>query len=264
MRYNTQVKRDEILATMEKKGYQFPKHDHKLISFVNLAISPSDWTQVYNSARTAEKIPFATWEAVKGAIMAMLVVSKRKSRESHRSCDAYVLPFIELMRSDMQGDSEKFLLNMRWYMPRFLFIVGLKEAFGIDWREFTFKHLRLKKKCQKKTYGSLLASNYPLRTLLYAYIVYKNYKQPGEVGYEKGVNDTTTLLEKESKHSYCHSYEHLLILFVALQETLPSSSYQIRRDSCYAIDKAINASEVFSRSYHENMISKEKLRNQST
>lgn len=248
--YNNQRARDKILAQKEDKGYQFPKHEHKLVAFVNLAITPYDWNQIYTSVRNKERISEKNWMALKGVILAMLVATKRRNRESAKTTDAYIIDFIELIRSDRQGDPEKFLLNMRFYFPRFQFVVGLQVAFGIDWRELVTNTLKLKIKPQPKTYGSLFANKY-LRNLLYAYIIWKNYRGADEDGYELGVNDVNTLLDEYSTRAYTISREVLQLLFVSLQESLPSFSYTTRRQASYAIDNAIDGWQNLAYNFKE-------------
>lgn len=243
-------KRNKLLEQKEQKGYEFPKHEHRVIEFVNLSIHPYDWAQVYESIRRHERISARNWECVKGVILALLVLTKRKNRESVRSTDAYIIDFIELMRSDKQGDPEKFLLNMRFYFPRFQFVIGLQVAFGIDWRQLVTNTLELKVKPQPKTYGSLFVNRY-LRSLLYAYIVWKNYRLPGDEGYELGVNDTNALLDEYAKRAYAISREVLQRLFVSLQESLPSYAYNARRQGAYAIDNAIDGWQNISYNYNE-------------
>jgi hypothetical protein len=237
--YHNHYQREEILKEKISKGYRFPEHEHKLVAFVNLAIAPYDWNQIYNSVRAKERITEKNWLALKGVILAMLVVTKRRNRESVKTTDAYIVDFIELIRSDKQGDPEKFLLNMRFYFARFLFVVGLQVAFGLDWREIVTNTLKLKNKPQPKTYGSLFANKY-VRNLLYAYICWKNYRGADEDGYELGVNDVNTLLDEYSKRAHTISREVLQLLFVSLQENLPSYSYATRRQASYAIDNAMD------------------------
>lgn len=238
-----------LLLAKEAKGFVYPKHEHKVIAFVNLAIHPYDWNQVYESIRRKETINDRNWECVKGVILALLVLTKRRNNESLRAVDCYIIDFIELIRSDRQGDPEKFLLNMRFYMPRFLFVVGLQVAFGLDWRELVTTTLNLRAKPQPKTYGSLFVNKY-LRTLLYAYICWKNYYQAGDDGYVLGVNDTNALLDEYAKRAYTVSREVLQLLFVRLQEELPSYSRNIRRQSSYAIDNSIDGWQNINKSYN--------------
>lgn len=242
--------RNALLLKQEAKGYKFPENKHRVISFVNLAIAPYDWGQIYESIRKKERVSSANWECVKGVILALLVLTKRKNKDSLKATDAYIVDFIELMRSDKQGDAEKFLLNMRFYMPRFQFVVGLQVAFGLDWRELVTNTLELKQKPQPKTYGSLFVNKY-LRSLLYAYIVWKTYVQPGEEGFEAGVNDVNSLLDKYSQRAYAISREVLQRLFVRLQESLPSYSYNVRRQASYAIDNALDGWENLTYNYNE-------------
>jgi hypothetical protein len=248
--YLNHNKRNELLEKKESKGFHFPKRNGKVLTFVNLAIHPYDWHQVYSSIRNKERVSYANWEAVKGVILALLVLTKRKNKESGKAVDSYVIDFIELIRSDRQGDAEKFLLNMRFYMPRFLFIVGLQVSFGIDWRTAVCKALEKPNKPQPKTYGALFVNPY-LRSLLYAYVIYKQYKQAGDEDYEAGVNDTSTLLDLYSKKAYAISREVLQRLFVYLQESLPAYSAVVRRQASYAIDNAIDGWDNITYDFQE-------------
>lgn len=249
--YLNQPQREKLKALKEKDGQVFPKHEHKLIAFINSAIYPYDWTQIYVSLRLGERISFSTLEAVKGVIMAMIVVSKRKNENSYKALDEYFISFIELVRSDRQGDPEKFLLNMRWYFPRFLFIVGLKVSFGIDWKELVVETLDLKKKPEPKTYGSLFLNKY-LRSLLYSFIVYKNYREAGDDDYVYGKNDINTLLDFYALKKYAVSREVLQLLLVHLQLLLPSYTYSIRKQSGYAIDNALDGYSQINSPWYEN------------
>ena len=248
--YLNQTKRQELLEKKESKGFHFPKRDGKVLAFVNLAIAPYDWHQVYSSIRNKERVSVANWEAVKGVILALLVLTKRKNKESGKSVDVYVIDFIELMRSDRQGDAEKFLFNMRFYMPRFQFVVGLQAAFGMDWRSVVCAALEKSNKPQPKTYGALFVNKY-LRNLLYAYCVYKEYRQAGDDDYEAGVNDVSTVLDKYSQRAYTISREVLQRLFVYLQENLPSYALNVRRQAAYAIDNAIDGWENITYDFNQ-------------
>lgn len=242
--------RNELLKEKEAKGYEFPKHEHKVVAFVNLAIHPYDWNQIYESVRKRERVSEKNWLCLKGVILALLVLTKRRNHDSMKTVDAYIVDFIELIRSDRQGDPEKFLLNMRFYFPRFQFVIGLQVAFGIDWREFVTNTLELKTKPQPKTYGSLFVNKY-LRSLLYAYIIWKNYKQSDEDGFILGTNDVNALLDEYSQRAYAISREVLQRLFVRLQESLPSYSYTIRRQASYAVDNAIDGWQNITYNYNE-------------
>lgn len=248
--YLKDQQRREVLEAKIEKGYEFPKHEHRLIAFVNLAITPYDWSQIYASLRNREKISAKNWEAVKGVILALLVVNKRRNKTSYQATDAYTMDFIEMVRADSSGDPEKFLLNMKKYMYRFQLIVGLQVSFGINWRDFVVKTLELSYKPQTKTFSSLLTNKY-VRNLVYAWIVWKNYKQPGEDGYELGTNDCNTLLDKYSSLYHSLPREKLQLLFVGLQETLPSYSYSIRRQAAYAIDNALDGWYTINHSWIE-------------
>ena len=248
--YLNHNQREAVLKQKIDKGYKFPEHEHKLVAFVNLAITPYDWNQIYHSVRDKERITEKNWMALKGVILAMLVATKRRNRESAKTTDAYIVDFIELIRSDRQGDAEKFLLNMRFYFARFQFVVGLQVAFGLDWRDLVTNTLKLKVKPQPKTYGSLLANRY-VRNLLYAYICWKNYFGADEDGYRLGVNDANTLLDDYSKRAYTISREVLQLLFVSLQENLPSYSHTTRRQAAYAVDNAIDGWQNLQYNYKE-------------
>lgn len=248
--YNNCRAREALLIKKEAKGYVYPEKEHAVLAFVNLSIAPYNWEQIYESVRKKERVSERNWECLKGVILAMLVLTKRRNKSSVHATDAYIIDFIELIRSDRQGDAEKFLLNMRFYFPRFQFVVGLQAAFGLDWRELVTNTLELRNKPQPKTYGSLFVNKY-LRSLMYAYIVWKHYLSPDEAGYEAGVNDINTLLDEYAKRAYAISREVLQRLFVRLQESLPSYAYNVRRQASYAIDNGIDGWQNIQYNYNE-------------
>lgn len=259
MHYKPHPERQRLLELKERSGYKFPEKENRVLAFVNLAIHPYDFNQVYTSIRKDEVIGLNNWEAIKGVVMAMLVLAKRRSEESYKAVDAYTVDFIELIKSDRQGNASVFLLNMRWYMPRFLFVVGLQVSFGIDWKETVTNVLELKKKPQPTTYGSLFVNRY-LRSFLYAYIVFKNYKQPGDEGYELGTNDINTLLDYNAKFAYAISRDVLVRLTTHLQEQLPAYSYEVRRKACYCIDNALDGYYILNTTWLQNKKNHEDVR----
>lgn len=182
--------------------------------------------------------------------MGLIVLVSRKHKDSEIAVDEYIIDFIKFIRSDTVGDPEKFLLSMRRYMFRFMFIVGLRVAFGIDWRDFVSEILELKKKPQINTYHYLFVNVY-IRNLLQAYSVWKYYKAPGDEGYVLGVNDLATLAQAQANLKTSLGLEKLTALIEALQQTLPSWNHNIRKQAAWHIDTCHQGIYLRERQYSE-------------
>jgi hypothetical protein len=118
-----------------------------------------------------------------------------------------------------------------------MFIVGLKVAFGVDWRDFVFEVLNLNHKPQPKTVDSLFSSKY-LRGMLHAYIIWKTYRESFDPEYEEGKNDLRTLIGKYTSLKTGMPVDTMVKLVDGFHVTLPSYSYSVRRKSAWAIDTA--------------------------
>lgn len=245
MHYNNQQARENLLAKMP---WLFDDSQSKVLSFVNLCIYPHKFELLWHTLRTQERITEASYNAVKGVICALMVMNNRMHKEKDISVDAYVIDFIKIIRSCTDDNPVKFLLSMRAYMVRFMFIVGLRVAFGVDWRELVYQVLELKNKPQNRSYHSLFTNLY-IRTLLHAYICWKNYREPHDPDYESGTNDILTLLENYSKLKKNLGYESTLKLFEALQSGLPSWSVDSRRKAAWAIDSAQDGFSMINRQF---------------
>jgi hypothetical protein len=169
--------------------------------------------------------------------------------------DSYILDFIEVIRIHTSPDPSDFLLSIRRYLPRFLFAVGLRVAFNIDWRDVVTDALDLNKRPQPATMSGLFANKY-LRNLLYAYCVWKLFREPWDADYEKGTNDILTLLDKYATLKTALTRGELEVLFTALSSLLPSYSLDIRKRAWYMIDTAQDAYHLRFLNFNEPMYRK--------
>jgi hypothetical protein len=247
MPYNKEPKRQELLRLMP---WLFDDCESKVLQFINLCIYPQKFELLYDTLRTQDRISADNYESVKGTITGLLVLTHRQHAESKISVDAYVIDFIRFIRSDKKPDPVRFLLSMRVYFPRFLLAVGLQTSFGVDWRTLVTEVLSLENKPQLKSYHSLFGNKY-LRTLVHAYIVWKNYRDTHDPDYEEGTNDLLTLLDKYSKLKTNDGRESTQALFEALQSNLPSWSVDARKKAAWAIDSAQDGYEMINRQFSD-------------
>ena len=131
--YNNQYKRDALL---EKMPNYFEGQPSPVLAFINLCIFPHKFELVFSNLREQERITKTTYACMKGVIIGLLVLINRQHKDSSFSVDEYVIDFIEFIRNDRVGDPVKFLLSMRHYMVRYMFLKGLQVSFGVDWRRF--------------------------------------------------------------------------------------------------------------------------------
>lgn len=247
MWYNNYGKRELIY---QQNPDLMDKTESKVMSFINLCIYPYKWELVYDRLRSCERISSETYAATKGAIAGLLVLTNRMHRDYQISVDAYILDFIALVRSDKQGSPMKFLLNMRRYMPRFLFVVGLRIAFGVDWRQLVYDVLKLRSKPQSKTYHSVFCNPY-LRKLLHAYVIWKQFRESHDDDYKEGVNDIKTLVDKYSALATNADRETTELLLDALMHSLPSWSVATRTKAAWAIDSAQDGYSMINRQFSD-------------
>jgi len=241
--YHNQYERVEIL---KKNPSIFERTPSRVLSFINLCIHPYQFETVYESLRTQERISYRTYEALKGSILGLLVLVNRKHKDAYQSVDNYVLDFISFIRNDSKADPIRFLLSMRAYMVRYLFIKGLNVAFGIDWKQLVVDALELKRTPMSTSYHSLCTNIY-VRNLLRVYVVWKNYREVHEEDYCEGVNDVNSLLDKAAAHKTSLDREKLVSLLEHLRENLPSWNYSTRRRASYAIDTSADGWDITNR-----------------
>jgi hypothetical protein len=244
MHYNNYYAREQLLA--HQPGY-YDNAMSKVLAFVNLCIYPHKFESVYQTIHDRVKIPAITYDCLKGAIMGLLVMGKRCNTESHHSVDEYVIDFIDFIRQDKRPDPVRFLLSMRMYLPRYLFVKGLKVAFGLDWKVLVADALDLQKLPKCTTYHGL-CSNLYVRNLLRAYVVYKFFREPHEEGYKKGENDIVTLTKTACSHKTSFELERMQALVDILLTSLPSWCYNVRRQAAYAIDTSQDGFSIIARS----------------
>lgn len=247
MIYNKQARRDEIVEQIP--GY-FDDAPSRVLAFINLCVYPQKFEVAYMNLREHKRISATTYDVLKGAITGLLVLGNRQHKDSRRSVDEYVIDFIDFIRNDRVGDPVKFLLSMKRYLPRYLFIKGLQVAFGLDWRRLVADALDLKKLPKATNYHSMCTNTY-VRNLLRAYVVYKNYKEPHDEGFEAGVNDVNSLLRDTYGFKTALSEEKMIALFQALCGHLPNWSYNIRRKASWAIDTSQDARDIIERQFSE-------------
>lgn len=247
MHYHNFVQRELIY---QKNPDIIDNAESKVMGFINLCIYPYKWELIYDRLRTQERITSETYAATKGVIAGLLVLANRMHREYQISVDAYILDFIALVRSDKQGNPMKFLLNMRMYMPRFLFVVGLRVAFAVDWRQLVFDVLKLRSKPQSKTYHSVFCNPF-LRKLLHAYVIWKQFRESHDPDYQAGVNDIKTLVDKYSALSTNKDRGTTEMLLDALLNQLPSWSVATRTKAAWAIDTAQDGYAMVNRQFSD-------------
>lgn len=245
MHYNNYQARLEIY---QKSPWLFDDAPSKVLAFINLCVYPYKFEVVYNTLRTQPRISANIYDCVKGTITGLLVLTNRQHKESQMSVDNYVIDFITFIRSDKKDDPVRFLLSMRRYMPRFMFFVGLQVAFGIDWRTLVYDLLELQNKPQCKSYHSVFTNRYG-RSLLHAYIIWKQYREPHDEDYEAGVNDVLTLLDKFANMKTNIGRESLQLLFEGLQANLPSWNAGVRAKAAWAIDSAQDGLTIINRQF---------------
>lgn len=245
--FNNYERRQEIV---EQNPGIFERSPSRVLSFVNLCIYPQKFEVVYDSIRKNRRLTTAAYGAVKGTILALLTLAKRRGIFSHVSVDHYVVDYISFIKNDSKSDPVKFLLNMKAYLYRYLLIRGLYVSFGLDWRELVAKALELKTLPSSATYHYLLTNRY-VRNLLFAYVVWKFYYDSHEEGYEAGVNDVVTLLTKQAQYKKCISYEALVAIFDQLQSSLPSYNKSVRNRAAWAIDRALDGWYIVNKQMHE-------------
>lgn len=243
MHYNNYPKR---LLIQEKNPSIFERSPSRVLSFINLCIYPHTFETVYRSIRSDKRITIKTYDCLKGVIIGLLVLSNRKHKDSYVSVDTYVIDFVNFIKSDTKEDPIRFLLSMRVYMPRYLFLRGLQIAFSIDWRSLVTDALELKIAPRSKSYHSLCTNKY-VRNLLRVYVVWKNYRDVHDEGYELGVNDVNTLLDKAAAHKTSLDRVSLVALLESLKESLPSWGYSVRRKAAYAIDTSADGWAIINR-----------------
>lgn len=245
MHYNNQVKRDMLEA---RDPHIFTNSKSRVFTFINLCIHPLTFDALYAKIRSGAPLTSREYGAVKGVLMGLIVLVNRKHSKSYISVDAYTPDFIDFIRTDRTNDPVRFLLSMKVYMYRFMLIVGLRVAFGIDWKKFVTDVLDLPREPRCRTYHALLTHTL-VRNLCKVYAIWKNYRNPAEEGYVAGENDIGTLIDKcaESKKSLPSS--DLYLLFWALNSELPSSSLTYRKRAAYAIDTAQEGFAIMTTEY---------------
>ena len=243
--YNNQLAREQLV---KKNPGIFERSPSRVLSFINLCIYPQQFEVIYKSIRSQERITMRAFEALKGVVLGLLVLSKRKHKDAVASVDNYVVDFVSFIRNDTVNDPIKFLLSMRAYMVRYLFLKGLAVAFGLDWRTLVVDALELKSTPNPNNYHSLCTNLY-VRNLLRVYVVWKNYRETYDEGYEAGVNDANTLLDKAAAYKTALSRDKLVSLFEVLKENLPSWNYSARRKAAYCIDTSSDAWSMVNKQF---------------
>lgn len=241
--YNNQTKRDLL---MEQMPDLFVKAKSPVMSFINLCLYPYKFEVTFTAVKTQTRLSSITYGTLKAAIAGLLVLANRQHKESSQSIDLYVIDFIEFIRGDKKNDPTRFLLSMRRYMPRYLLLKGLQHSFGIDWRTLITEALELKSAPTAVNYHTILTNIY-VRNLVRVYVVWKNYLDQHEDGYELGTNDVNTLLDKAALFKTALTREKLVALFESLQANLPSWSYSVRRRAAWAIDTSFDGMQIIER-----------------
>jgi hypothetical protein len=234
MHYNNKIIRDEII----RKNPHLLDTKHKVLCFINLCIYPIRFEQVYFHIRSTNLIATSNYDALKGAIVGLLILAKRKGRFAQTIAEEAALDFIDFIRMDKKPDAEKFLLNFRNYLPRYLFAKGLQIAFNVDWREVVFDGLELRKMPKHSTYHGMFSNKY-LRDLLQCYIVYKKFRDVHDDDYKVGENDLPTLLAQYQQKSSL-SEGQFQALFNTLMKSLPSWNLSTRKKAAMAIDNFLD------------------------
>ena len=229
MHYNNLYDRQLIIEKtgLEQKG---------ILSFVNLCIYPYDFATIYHRIQERDQIQFNDYEALKGAITALLVLIKRKNRNNNAAVDIFVVDFVNYIRSDTKTrDPLKFLMSINRYLPRYLCVSGLNYAFGIDWKTLVVETLDLNRSLEYSSYHSLFTNLY-IRSLMMTFVAWKNFRYSHEEGYEYGVNDIDTLLTKAASYKKSLSRDKIEKLFDRLLKVLPSWNVQTRRKVGWSVD----------------------------
>lgn len=233
MHYNNLIKRQEIL---EKYPGTFANNCKGILPFVNLCIFPYDFATIYHRIQQREQIQYNDYEALKGAITALLVLIKRKNKNNNAAVDIFVVDFVSYIRSDTKTkDPLKFLMSMNRYLPRYLCVSGLKYSFGLDWRELVESTLDLNRSLSYSSYHSLFTNLY-IRSLMMTFVAWKNFRYSHEDGYEYGVNDIDTLLDKAAAYKKSIKRDRIELLFERLIKELPSWNVDVRRKVGWCID----------------------------
>lgn len=249
MHYRNSEERERLLK--DNPGLFTDKKEGRVLQFINLCIHPYDFRIIFRTLRTEARVSLKTYNALKGTIAGMLVLTNRKNAHSFYSIEQYVLDFIDFIRKYPRDNAEGFLLAMKMYMPRYLCLRGLEASFGIDWRQLVTDALELKNMPNPKSFHSLFTGYYPA-FVLRAYLVWKQYKEPTDEGYKEGVNDLLTLLEKHRKfktEARQMPFERFSMLFTALKESLPSWNASVRVKAAFAIDTAQDGRAIVERPF---------------
>ncbi len=222
-----------------------------LITFVNAAIHPYDFTTIYDRLHEPckqNKMLPEHYAALKGVLMALLVKKKRKSAWSFHAVDYYIIDFIKLIKLS-NLDAERFLLNMAFYLYRFLFAEGIRVSFGYNYLDIVEAALPGEKRPEPRSFHYTL-NNQWLRTATAAYSVFKHFRQTHDEGFEKGINDLDTML---ATHNYKHALgiDAVEKVFYKLMEKLPSASLPQRKKACFAIDNCQDGWYIINSDWYE-------------
>lgn len=250
--YNRHERRRKII---DQSPTMFDKKEGRMLAFVNVSIHPYKFEVIYDNIRNKGELAMYQYTSLKGVLLSLLTQVKRNHASSLVSIDSYIIDFIELIKASKDDDPNKFLMSMKRYMPRFLFIVGLRTAFGLDWKDLVTEALYLKQKPEPNTLHGLFCNHY-LRNLLFAYCIWKQYREPFDEEYEQGKNDLLTLLDSYSKLKTALGRDELEALFFCLQKSLPSYNLNVRRRARYMIDTAQDAFHLQFLQFNDPMFKK--------
>jgi hypothetical protein len=248
MHFNNKNVRDELLKKMPNHFYF---NNKKVLGFINLCIYPLRFELIYSQIRENSIIANTTYDGLKGALAGMLVLTRRKGRFYQNIVDEAIVDWVEFIRMDKTPNAEKFLLNFRNYMPRYLLIKGLKIAFNVDWREVVFNALTLKQLPKPRTYHSLLTNQY-LREIMKSYIVYKKFRECNDEDYKEGVNDLVTIFNEQLAKSTLKP-DQFTSLYDTLVASLPSWNTSVRKKAAFAIDNFLDGYYIINVSFNTNM-----------
>jgi hypothetical protein len=222
-----------------------------LLTFVNAAIHPYDFTTIYNRLHEPckqNKMLPEHYAALKGVLLAMLVKKKRKNAWSFQSVDYYVIDFIKLIKVSTL-DAERFLLNMSFYFYRFLFAEGLRVAFGYNYLDIVESALPNERRPNPRSFHYTLCNQW-LRTATAAYAVFKQFRQTHDEGFQEGVNDLDTVLAA-NQYKAALGAEAIEKVFYKLMEKLPSASLMQRRKAWFAIDNCQDGWYIINSDWYE-------------
>lgn len=250
--YNRHKKRRDII---NKNPDMMTKREGRMLAFVNATIYPYKFEIIYDNIRNRGELAMCEYTSLKGVLLSLLTQVKRNHKSSLISIDSYIIDFIELIKVSNDTDPNKFLMSMKRYMPRFLFIIGLRVAFGLDWKDIVTDALYLKQKPEPTTVHGLFCNHY-LRNLLFAYCIWKQYRETFDEEYELGKNDLLTLLNSYSTLKTSLGRDELEALFYYLQKALPSYSLDARRRAWYMIDTAQDAFHLQFLQFNDPMFKK--------